>query len=272
MEDPFQQKRKESPYKDQNEEQGGIRRRLRDRDLLRKRKAEAEEKETNQWVYGEESPTKRRTRNNGGAKKRGRPRKAEPEQEISAAQEEAAVAAGPAVVASEPVQIDPDQTFFTLTAVESQAASVTAAPLPVFGSVQSFTPSTNLTQAPSVLAAAPTKVPGEGQFPVQEETPASAPDAPVLIQAPAPAAPPAADVGPPAAPNQMQEQDKEGQVTIEDVGPDEEQDLSVSQTKRAEEDVKETASADMNEQSKMPSAPSFSSPPPPQEYVSENLL
>lgn len=31
---------------------GGIHRRLRDRDLLRKRKAEAEEKETNQWVYG----------------------------------------------------------------------------------------------------------------------------------------------------------------------------------------------------------------------------
>ena len=30
----------------------GILRRLRDRDLLRKRKAEAEEKETKQWVYG----------------------------------------------------------------------------------------------------------------------------------------------------------------------------------------------------------------------------
>lgn len=32
--------------------EGGIRRRLRDRDLLRKRKAEAQEKATNQWVYG----------------------------------------------------------------------------------------------------------------------------------------------------------------------------------------------------------------------------
>jgi hypothetical protein len=31
---------------------GGIQRRLRDRDLLKKRKAEAEEKEINQWVYG----------------------------------------------------------------------------------------------------------------------------------------------------------------------------------------------------------------------------
>lgn len=189
----------------------------------------------------EESPTKRRTGNNGGAKRRGRPRKAEPELEISGAQEEAAVAAGPAVVASEPVQINPDQSFFTLTAVESQTASVTAAPLPVFGSVQSSTPalaspaSTNLTQPPSVLLAAPTKVPGEGQFPVQEDTPASAPDDPVLVQAPAPAAPPAADVCPPAAPNEMQGQDKEGQVTIEDVGPDRDEDLSVSQTKRAEE-------------------------------------
>lgn len=151
------------------------------------------------------------------------------------------MAAGPAVVASEPVQINPDQTFFTLTAVESQTASVTAAPLSVFGSVQSSTPalaspaSTNLTQPPSVLLAAPTKFPGEGQFPAQEDTPASAPDDPVLIQAPAPAAPPAADVCPPVAPNEMQGQDKEGQVTIEDVGPDEEEDLSVCQTKRAEE-------------------------------------
>lgn len=31
---------------------GGTGRRLRDRDLLRKRKAEAEERATNQWVYG----------------------------------------------------------------------------------------------------------------------------------------------------------------------------------------------------------------------------
>lgn len=146
---------------------------------------------------------------------------------------------------SEPVQINPGQTFFTLSTVESQAASVTAVPLPVFGSVQSFIPapapapappaSTNLTQAPSVLATAPTKRPDEGQFPIQEEAPAPAPDVPVLIQAPAPAIPPVAEVVPPAAPNATQGQDKEGQVTIEDVGPDEEEDLSLPQTKRAEE-------------------------------------
>ncbi|KAG5285872.1 hypothetical protein AALO_G00008420 [Alosa alosa] len=45
--------------KDPNDEEGGIRRRLRDRDLLKKRKAEAEEKATNQWVYGAQSKRQR---------------------------------------------------------------------------------------------------------------------------------------------------------------------------------------------------------------------
>lgn len=150
------------------------------------------------------------------------------------------VAAGPAVVVvSEPAQINPDQTIFTLSAVESQPASVAAAPLPVFGSVQGSIPApaptpqalNSLTQAPLVLTTAPTKAPDEGQIPVQGQTPASAPDVPVLIQAPAPAA----DIVPPTAPNEMKGQDKEGQITIEDLGPDEEEDLSLSQTKRAEE-------------------------------------
>uniref|UniRef100_A0A096LYV2 Hemogen n=1 Tax=Poecilia formosa TaxID=48698 RepID=A0A096LYV2_POEFO len=58
---------------------GGIRRRLRDRELLRKRKAEAEEKETNQWVFGVESQRKRsRGENKSGTKRRGRPRKTDP--------------------------------------------------------------------------------------------------------------------------------------------------------------------------------------------------
>ncbi|XP_061737015.1 protein TsetseEP isoform X2 [Nerophis ophidion] len=57
-------------YKGQDEEeQGGIRRRLRDRSLLKKRKAEAEEKET----YQLESPRKRQRAE--GSKRRGRPRK-----------------------------------------------------------------------------------------------------------------------------------------------------------------------------------------------------
>lgn len=50
MEDPLEKEIPPTEIKDSDE--GGIRRRLRDRDLLKKRKAEAEEKATNQWVYG----------------------------------------------------------------------------------------------------------------------------------------------------------------------------------------------------------------------------
>lgn len=156
----------------------------------------------------------------------------------------AAAAAGPAVVVvSEPAQINPDQTFLTLSAVESQPGSVTAAPLPVFESVQScsfapaLTPSAlaNLTQAPLVPGPAPTKSPDEGLFTVQDQTPALAPDDPVLIQAPAPTALPAADVAPPPAPIETKGEDREDQVTIEDLGPNEEEDLSLSQTKITDE-------------------------------------
>lgn len=165
-------------------------------------------------------------------------------QEISVTQEESAAAAGPAVVVvSEPAQISPDQKFFTLSAVEFQPASVIAAPLPVFESVQSssFTPaptppaSTNPTQAPSVLEPASSKAPDEGPITVQDQIPALALDVPVLIQAPGPAAPPPADLFPPAAPNETKGEDREGQVTIEDLGPDEEEDLSLSQTQITDE-------------------------------------
>ncbi|XP_057699883.1 mediator of DNA damage checkpoint protein 1 isoform X2 [Corythoichthys intestinalis] len=72
MEETLQQ---EVEYKSQNEEeQGGIRRRLRDRELLKRRRAEAEEKET----YQSESPKKRqRSEQRRGTKRRGRPRKTE---------------------------------------------------------------------------------------------------------------------------------------------------------------------------------------------------
>ncbi|KAG7461754.1 hypothetical protein MATL_G00194490 [Megalops atlanticus] len=49
----------QSEYKQPDENEGGILRRLRDRDLLRKRRAEAEEKEIYQWVYGVQSKRKR---------------------------------------------------------------------------------------------------------------------------------------------------------------------------------------------------------------------
>ncbi|XP_051993317.1 hemogen [Xyrauchen texanus] len=57
---------------------GGIRLRLRDRDLLKKRKAEAEEKATNQWVYGVQSIKRARKSTSGTPGKKGRPRKKQP--------------------------------------------------------------------------------------------------------------------------------------------------------------------------------------------------
>ncbi|KAF5901889.1 hemogen isoform X1, partial [Clarias magur] len=57
------------------DDQGGTGRRLRDRDLLRKRKAEAEERATNQWVYGAQSSKRAKRETNNVPKKKGRPRK-----------------------------------------------------------------------------------------------------------------------------------------------------------------------------------------------------
>ncbi|XP_045902215.1 vegetative cell wall protein gp1 isoform X4 [Micropterus dolomieu] len=287
MEETLQQEKQESEYKNPNEDQGGIRRRLRDRDLLRKRKAEAEEKETNQWVFGVESQRKRaRAEDKTGSKKRGRPRKTEPTSELSVIQEKQAVPQeAPAVmVVPEPAEAFPEQTSGSLSpflALESQAASVLAAPapLPVFGSVQSpvFAPTmtspapVNPTPAffsPAVPAPSPTKVLDTAPIPVQDSAPA--PDAvqiPFLIQAPVPAA----ATTPPSAPPQVETLYKESQereaqdlVLIEDLGPDEEVD------KRADEDLSETPSINIPEQNKMFSIPTMSSPPPPQEYLPGN--
>lgn len=215
-----------------------------------------------------ESQKKRRAGDRRGAKKRGRPRKSEPTPEISVIQEEAAAPqeAPAAVVVSEPTEIIPDQTLGSLSllpAVESEPASVVAAPLPVFGSVQSpvFAPavappaSANLTQtpfSPSVPAPAPTKDLDTAPVLVQDlalaPAPSPAPDAPVptLTQAPVPATPSAAAPAPPTAPSQVgvlyiESEDREdrNQVTIEDLGPDEEEDISLSQDKRADEGNKE---------------------------------
>ncbi|XP_049576299.1 hemogen isoform X1 [Syngnathus scovelli] len=72
MEETLQQE-----YEGQNEEdQGGIRRRLRDRELLKRKRAEAEQKETHQWVLGLESLGKRQKYDQRrSTKRRGRPKK-----------------------------------------------------------------------------------------------------------------------------------------------------------------------------------------------------
>ncbi|XP_061843849.1 uncharacterized protein hemgn isoform X2 [Nerophis lumbriciformis] len=96
----------ETDYKGQDEEeQGGIRRRLRDRSLLKKRKAEAEEKET----YQLESPRKRQRAE--GSKRRGRPRKTAGTSESSFTQE------GPAVV----VLTGPEEAMLAITSDPQEA-------------------------------------------------------------------------------------------------------------------------------------------------------
>ncbi|XP_040002895.1 helicase SRCAP isoform X2 [Xiphias gladius] len=292
MEETLQQEKQELEYKNPNEDEGGIRRRLRDRDLLRKRKAEAEEKETNQV----ESQRKRsRADERSGTKKRGRPRKTGPVPEISVIQEEAAIAqeTPSVVVVPEPMGVILDQTLGSLTpllavdsdTLESQPASVLAASIPEVGSVQSsvlapfLTSPVPVNQTPAlVLPSAPDKSPASvldtAPIPFQDSAPApaTAPDAvpvPALSQAPVPFAGP--------APPQMktlytESQGREAldQVLIEDLGPDEEEDISPSQEQGGDEDLSETPSINVPEQNKMLSIPTLSSPPPPQEYLPGN--
>lgn len=186
-----------------------------------------------------------RAEDKGGAKKRGRPRKAEPTAEISAIQEEAAAPqeAFAVAVVPEPAEVIPNQTSGSLSpllAVESQPASVLAGPasLPVFGSVQSpvFAPTLVSPPAPAPF---PAKVLDTAPIPVQDLAPA--PDAvpvPALCQPPVPVAPPA----PPQVETlYIESQGREAldPVLIEDLGPDEEEDISLSQDKRADEGNKE---------------------------------
>ncbi|XP_006787130.1 transcription factor p65 isoform X2 [Neolamprologus brichardi] len=263
MEDMSQQEKQELEYKNPNEEEGGIRRRLRDRDLLRKRKAEAEEKETNQV----ESQRKRsRAEDKSGAKKRGRPRKTEPTPQLSAVQEEVeALQETPAVVVvPEPAVVIQDQITGSLPplfGLESQPASVLAAPAAVFEFVQNSAP------APTLVFGAP--------VPVQDSAPA--PNA-VLVPAQSLDSVPAVTPAPPSAPPQVEtlyteSQGKEapGQVLIEDLGPDEEEDVSPSQgNKRANEDLSETLSINVPEQNNVYSVPTVSTQPMAQEYFPGN--
>ncbi|XP_032400086.1 cyclin-dependent kinase inhibitor 1C isoform X1 [Etheostoma spectabile] len=280
MEETLQPEKQESEYKNPNEDQGGMFRRLRDRDLLRKRKAEAEEKETNQWVLGMESQ-KKRPRAESGMKRRGRPKKSEPTPQISVIQEEPTVLQeAPSVVevVPEPAEVIPDQTpgsLSPLLAPESQPSSVLAGPalLPVFGSIKSpvFAPAltspsqiypTPVLFSPSAPAPSTAKAP----IPVQDSSPApEAVPVPALTQAPVPA----------AAPPQVEtffteSQSREALNLIEDLGPDEEEDVSPCLDKRSDEELIETPLINVPEQN-IP-IPKMSSTPPPQKYFPGNLF
>ncbi|XP_073202142.1 hemogen isoform X1 [Lepidochelys kempii] len=67
------------PAREEHTEPGAITRRLRDRELLRKRKAEAQEKDTVQWVLGERGKSKGPKRGRGAGRRRGRQQDTEPE-------------------------------------------------------------------------------------------------------------------------------------------------------------------------------------------------
>ncbi|XP_062242944.1 protein enabled homolog isoform X2 [Platichthys flesus] len=258
MEETLQQEKQET--------EGGIRRRLRDRDLLRKRKAEAEEKETNQ----EERQRKRsRADEKSGTKRRGRPRKSEPTLEIPVSQDEAASALeAPAVKAVVPVSVGvvSEQTpgSLTLTAggdkPESQLESVPAAP----ASTQVLEPVLTSLYAPLLTSPAPVN-----QSPALLSLSVPAPL--VLLQASDAVPVPALSQVPVPAPplvetlcTEARDRGAFGQVLIEDLGPDEEEDLSLLQDKTADEDLTEPPSINIPEQDKMFSIPTLSSQPPPE--------
>lgn len=157
------------------------------------------------------------------------------------------------VVVPEPAGIISGQTSSSLIplldvggdTLGSQPAAAPAAPIsvPLFGPAQSFIPAPVLTspdpvnQTPALVSpSAPAVFIDTAPIPVQDSAPAPAPDAvrvPALSQAPVPAEAPA----PAVETLYTESQDREAldQVLIEDLGPDEEEDISPYQDQRAEE-------------------------------------
>ncbi|XP_026158279.1 predicted GPI-anchored protein 58 isoform X2 [Mastacembelus armatus] len=279
MEDTLQQD-KQLESKNPNEDPGGIRQRLRDRDLLRKRKAEAEEKETNQVETQRKRP---RADDKSGTKRRGRPRKPEPTPEIGVIQEEAAVPQeSPAVaVVPEPVVVISSGSLSPFTVVDgdtlvTQPEAVFTGPAPVLGSFQSpvFAPAlsspapVNPTPAlvsPSVPAPPPEKILDIAPLPALDAAAVAA-----QSQSPVPAPAPAAPTALPLVETLYTESQSEealDQVLIEDLGPDEEEDISPSQDKRPDEDLAEKPSISIPEQNKMFSISTLSTT---QEYLPGN--
>ncbi|XP_068445362.1 hemogen isoform X2 [Clinocottus analis] len=279
MEETLQQEKPELEYQHSNEDQGGIHRRLRDRNLIRKRKAEAEEKETNQVQSQRKKP-----RPESSIKRRGRPKKNEPTPEISTIQEEAVPQEAPALVVPEPAEIIPDQTPSSLSPlfdVESQPSSVPAAPVPrpLFQSIQTSIFAPTLTSPASVkptpdpfslsaLVPSPVKVPDMAPVPFPDS--AAAPDVvPILTQASAAAA--AAPLQEETIFTESQCREALDQVLIRDLGADEE-DVTSTQDKTPNEDLIGASSNNVPEQNKMFSIPTLSPTPPPQKYFPDNLF
>ncbi|XP_062334883.1 uncharacterized protein hemgn isoform X3 [Osmerus eperlanus] len=328
---------KELEYEDPDENEGGIRRRLRDRDLLRKRRAEAEQKATNQWVYWMQSRRKRaRGEDRGGSGKRGRPKKAETLPGLLAAEEEPGPLPDPQPVALpavvEPLGVSmttsvsllPGRPPETPTPPEPQPAHAPRpphAPLPPAQGPPKPTPYSSLpmpcpapdllpvivpalapdsastsTLAP-VLAPAFTLTPASALTsvftPTSAFTPTLAPDSsssPALAPSfaitpappPAPASPPTSPPASPTAPafpafpapapspmetlyTEPPEGDRLAPVLLEELGPDEKQDLAPSPDHPGQ-GLLEEASIEVPEQNASFSRPTYSSSAPQYEY------
>ncbi|KAA0722291.1 hypothetical protein E1301_Tti014671 [Triplophysa tibetana] len=102
---------KENPPSEVNvSNEGGIRLRLRDRDLMKKRKAEAEEKSTNQWVSGEQSLKRAKNWSSSTPGRKGRPRKQQLEvlsEDLSVVQETDPPSITPPVLPTEAITATP---------------------------------------------------------------------------------------------------------------------------------------------------------------------
>ncbi|XP_067106495.1 uncharacterized protein hemgn isoform X1 [Osmerus mordax] len=319
---------KELEYEDPDENEGGIRRRLRDRDLLRKRRAEAEQKATNQWVYWMQSRKKRaRGEDRGGSGKRGRPKKAETLPGLLAAEEEPGPLPDPQPVALpavvEPLGVSmttsvsllPGRPPETPTPPEPQPAHVPRPPaqgppkptpysslpmpfpapdlLPVIVPALAPDSASTSTLAP-VLAPAFTLTPASALTsvftPTSAFTPTLASDSsssPALAPSfaitpappPAPASPPTSPpASPPApafpapAPSPMEtlyteppEGERLAPVLLEELGPDEKQDLAPSPDHPGQ-GLLEEASIEVPEQNASFSRPTYSSSAPQYEY------
>lgn len=255
MEESVQQELQQEPeqpeleYKSQNEDQGDIRRRLRDRDLLKKRKAEAEEKDTDQWDFGTESPRKRgRSGAKRGRGRRGRPRK---------------TAATVITDYQNETALDQDATATVTKAILDQTTSpleaqlVLAAPTVSASVIEQVNPMSQglVTTSESIVDAPPIQVQDMALAP--DDVPLSVPPVsqePLLLQ-----------------PTYTESQIKPAldQILIEDLGPDEEEDLGAPEDKQVEKDL--------SEKPIITPEPTFLSNPtlstsPPLEYVPGNSV
>nr|XP_046181224.1 hemogen isoform X1 [Oncorhynchus gorbuscha] len=249
MEGTFDKDKPELEYKNPNDNQGGIQRRLRDRDLLKKRKAEAEEKAINQWVYGLESRRKRARgrEEKSSSGRRGRPRKTDPTPELPASQEEPEQEAVIVKVVSKPEEVTPAPTLISLSPF-----------LPV---------------DPGPQESLPAYVP-----PVSDPIPILAP-APVAVVAPSPMYNPVTAPAPSLLETLYTEGSDQGsdtldQVLIEDLGPDEKEDIPPSQNNwGTDQGSSEEPSVNVPEQNRVFSTfPRFYTGAPSQDHPPRNVF